>query len=80
MTIGGIWAATRAIFRGNIGIFAMEWFFPSLFIFIFLFAPKTNVWLKDEMQAPVKIDNIPIGIAFILHQYHLKSVTQYLKC
>ncbi|KJV77069.1 putative traG protein [Rickettsia hoogstraalii str. RCCE3] len=66
LTIGGIWAATRAIFRGNIGIFAMEWFFPSLFIFIFLFAPKANVWLKDEisMQAPVKIDNIPIGIAF----------------
>ncbi|WP_371220680.1 hypothetical protein ACA348_05620 [Orientia tsutsugamushi] len=24
LTIGGIWAATRAIFRGNIGIFAME--------------------------------------------------------
>lgn len=66
LTIGGIWAATRAIFRGNIGIFAMEWFFPSLFIFIFLFAPKANVWLKDEisMQAPVKIDNIPVGIAF----------------
>ncbi|XVN41417.1 MAG: conjugal transfer protein TraG N-terminal domain-containing protein [Rickettsia endosymbiont of Argas persicus] len=66
LTIGGIWAATRAIFRGNIGIFAMEWFFPSLFIFIFLFAPKANVWLKDEisMQAPVKIDNIPIGVAF----------------
>nr|WP_245968988.1 conjugal transfer protein TraG N-terminal domain-containing protein [Candidatus Rickettsia colombianensi] len=65
LTIGGIWAATRAIFRGNIGIFAMEWFFPSLFIFIFLFAPKANVWLKDEisMQAPVKIDNVPIGIA-----------------
>ncbi|EER22350.1 conjugal transfer protein TraG N-terminal domain-containing protein [Rickettsia endosymbiont of Ixodes scapularis] len=66
LTIGGIWAATRAIFRGNISIFAMEWFFPSLFIFIFLFAPKANIWLKDEisMQAPVKIDNIPIGIAF----------------
>ncbi|SPM44887.1 conjugal transfer protein TraG [Orientia tsutsugamushi] len=27
LTIGGIWAATRAIFRENIGIFAMEWFF-----------------------------------------------------
>ena len=65
VTIGGIWAATKAIFKGNIGIFALEWFFPSLFIFVFLFAPKANVWLKDEvsMQAPVKIDNIPIGIA-----------------
>ncbi|WP_410525777.1 conjugal transfer protein TraG N-terminal domain-containing protein [Rickettsia fournieri] len=65
LTIGGIWAATRAIFRGNIGIFAVEWFFPSFFIFVFLFAPKAKVWLKDEisMQAPVKIDNIPIGVA-----------------
>ncbi|WP_371222469.1 hypothetical protein ACA351_11870 [Orientia tsutsugamushi] len=27
LTIGGILAATRAIFRENIGIFAMEWFF-----------------------------------------------------
>ncbi|WP_371218392.1 conjugal transfer protein TraG [Orientia tsutsugamushi] len=61
LTIGGIWAATRAIFRGNIGIFAMEWFFPSIFIFTLLFAPKATVWLKDEvsMNAPVKVDNIP---------------------
>ncbi|WP_375319535.1 conjugal transfer protein TraG N-terminal domain-containing protein [Candidatus Tisiphia endosymbiont of Oplodontha viridula] len=66
LTLGGIWAATRAIFKGNIGIFAMEWFFPSFFIFIFLFTPKATIWLKDEvsMNAPVKIDNIPIGIAF----------------
>ncbi|UCM86398.1 MAG: conjugal transfer protein TraG N-terminal domain-containing protein [Rickettsia endosymbiont of Culicoides impunctatus] len=66
LTLGGIWAATRAIFKGNIGIFAMEWFFPSFFIFVLLFTPKATVWLKDElsMSAPVKIDNIPIGIAF----------------
>ncbi|MCC8399454.1 MAG: conjugal transfer protein TraG N-terminal domain-containing protein [Rickettsia endosymbiont of Platyusa sonomae] len=66
LTIGGIWAGTRAIFKGNIGIFAMEWFFPSFFIFIFLFTPKATVWLKDEvsMNAPMKVDNIPIGLAF----------------
>nr|WP_050755376.1 MULTISPECIES: conjugal transfer protein TraG N-terminal domain-containing protein [spotted fever group] len=66
LTIGGIWAGTRTIFKGNIGIFAMEWFFPSFFIFIFLFAPKATIWLKDEvsMSAPVKIDNIPSGVAF----------------
>lgn len=65
LTVGGIWAGTRAIFKGNIGIFAMEWFFPSFFIFIFLFSPKATVWLKDEvsMSAPVKIDNIPAGVA-----------------
>jgi conjugal transfer mating pair stabilization protein TraG len=66
LTVGGIWAGTRAIFKGNIGIFGMEWFFPSFFAFVFLFAPKANVWIKDEvtMNAPVKVDNIPIGIAF----------------
>ncbi|ALN41233.1 conjugal transfer protein TraG [Rickettsia rhipicephali] len=66
VSLGGIWAATRAIFKGNIGIFAMEWFFPSFFIFVLLFTPKATVWLKDEvsMSAAVKIDNIPIGIAF----------------
>ncbi|SPR08871.1 conjugal transfer protein TraG [Orientia tsutsugamushi] len=76
MTIGGIWAATRAIFRGNIGIFAMEWFFPSIFIFTLLFAPKSTVWLKDEvsMSAPVKVDNIPIGIAMFAS---LSSQTSY---
>nr|WP_325100674.1 conjugal transfer protein TraG N-terminal domain-containing protein [Rickettsia tamurae] len=39
--------------------------FPIFISFCFLFTPKTNVWLKDEisMQVPVKIDNIPIGIA-----------------
>ena len=65
LTIGGIWAGTRAIFKGNIGIFGMEWFFPSFFALIFLFAPKSSVWIKDEvtMNAPVKVDNIPIGIA-----------------
>ncbi|SPR11170.1 conjugal transfer protein TraG N-terminal domain-containing protein [Orientia tsutsugamushi] len=76
LTIGGIWAATRAIFRGNIGIFAMEWFFPSIFIFTLLFAPKSTVWLKDEvsMSAPVKVDNIPIGIAMFAS---LSSQTSY---
>ncbi|WP_342637666.1 conjugal transfer protein TraG [Orientia tsutsugamushi] len=76
LTIGGIWAATRAIFRGNIGIFAMEWFFPSIFIFTLLFAPKATVWLKDEvsMSAPVKVDNIPIGIAMFAS---LSSQTSY---
>ncbi|SPP24362.1 conjugal transfer protein TraG [Orientia tsutsugamushi] len=76
LTIGGIWAATRAIFRGNIGIFAMECFFPSIFIFTLLFAPKATVWLKDEvsMSAPVKVDNIPIGIAMFAS---LSSQTSY---
>ncbi|MCC8369575.1 MAG: conjugal transfer protein TraG N-terminal domain-containing protein, partial [Rickettsia endosymbiont of Oxypoda opaca] len=66
LSLGGIWAGTRAIFNGNIGIFAKEWFFPSFFILVFLFTPKATVWIKDEvaLNAPVKVDNIPIGVAF----------------
>nr|WP_238924670.1 conjugal transfer protein TraG N-terminal domain-containing protein [Orientia tsutsugamushi] len=41
-----------------------------------LFAPKATVWLKDEvsMSAPVKVDNIPIGIAMFAS---LSSQTSY---
>ncbi|WP_252831486.1 conjugal transfer protein TraG N-terminal domain-containing protein [Orientia tsutsugamushi] len=50
--------------------------FPSIFIFTLLFAPKSTVWLKDEvsMSAPVKVDNIPIGIAMFAS---LSSQTSY---
>nr|WP_232489002.1 conjugal transfer protein TraG N-terminal domain-containing protein [Orientia tsutsugamushi] len=53
-----------------------EWFFPSIFIFTLLFAPKSTVWLKDEvsMSAPVKVDNIPISIAMFAS---LSSQTSY---
>ncbi|KJV71668.1 hypothetical protein [Orientia tsutsugamushi] len=40
LTIGGIWAATRAIFRGNIGIFAMEWFFHRYLFLRYYLLPK----------------------------------------
>ncbi|KJV77012.1 putative traG protein [Rickettsia hoogstraalii str. RCCE3] len=37
LTIGGIWAATRAIFRGNIGILPWSGFFhPYLFLSFYL--------------------------------------------
>lgn len=66
MGLGALWAGMKAIFKGNITDFGMGWLFPSFFAFVFLFAPKASVWVKDEvsMSAPVKIDNIPIGIAF----------------
>lgn len=66
LTVGGLWAACRAIFKGNIGIFATQWFFPTFFLFVFMFVPKTTVWLKDEVaNQQYKIDNIPAGIAII---------------
>ncbi|WP_256621477.1 conjugal transfer protein TraG N-terminal domain-containing protein [Rickettsia sp. TH2014] len=66
LTVGGLWAACRAIFKGNIGIFATQWFFPTFFLFVFMFVPKTTVWLKDEVaNQQYKVDNIPAGIAII---------------
>lgn len=64
LTVGGLWAACRAIFKGNIGIFATQWFFPTFFLFVFMFVPKTTVWLKYEVaNQQYKVDNIPAGIA-----------------
>lgn len=66
LTVGGLWAACRAIFKGNIGIFATQWFFPTFFLFVLMFVPKTTVWLKDEVaNQQYKVDNIPAGIAII---------------
>ncbi|KJV77503.1 putative conjugative transfer protein TraG [Rickettsia hoogstraalii str. RCCE3] len=39
-------AATRAIFRGNIGIFAMEWFFSIFIYFIFYLLRKQMCGLR----------------------------------
>lgn len=66
MGLGATWAATKAIFKADLRDFSFNWLFPSLLAFIFLFSPKSTVWIKDEvtMSAPVKIDNIPFGIAF----------------
>ena len=47
MSLGAIWAATRAIFNTNIGMFGKEWFFPVFLSFTFLFTPKSNVLIID---------------------------------
>ena len=65
LTIGALWAGTRAIFHANIGIFGRQWFLPVFLAFTFLFAPKATVWIKDDLASTVyKIDNIPFAIAF----------------
>lgn len=68
MLIGGIWAATRAIFQANIGIFAKTWFIPSYAILSLMLVPKTTVNIVDEVDPIFKsdrVDNIPVGIALI---------------
>lgn len=63
--VGGVWAATRAIYHANIGIFGRQWFLPVFLAFTFLFTPKASVWIKDDLSGEnMKIDNIPFAIAF----------------
>jgi conjugal transfer mating pair stabilization protein TraG len=65
MTIGAIWAATRAIFNANIAMFGKEWFLPSFLLFTFLFSPKAMVHIHDDVtKKQYSVDNIPFAIAF----------------
>ena len=64
MSLGAVWAATYAIFQGNIGIFAKQWFFPSFLIFIFLFSPKAAVIINDDInRKQYAVANVPFAIA-----------------
>ncbi len=64
-TIGAIWAGGRALFKGNLAIFALDWMIPSFLVFALLFSPKATMWVHDEVSGyKSKVDNIPFGIAF----------------
>ena len=66
LTLGGIYAGIKATFHGDLAIIGKNWIIPSMIAFLLLFSPKTKVWIKDEvaLNAPVKIDHIPLGISF----------------
>ncbi len=66
LMLGGVYAAIKATFKGDIAIIGKHWMIPSIIVFLVLFSPKTTVWIKDEVTrtAPIKIDNIPFGISF----------------
>jgi conjugal transfer mating pair stabilization protein TraG len=66
MTLGGVYIGVKAIFQGDIALIGRNWMIPSAIVFLFLFSAKTTVWIKDEvsLNAPIKIDNIPLGISF----------------
>jgi conjugal transfer mating pair stabilization protein TraG len=66
--IGGLWAATVAISKGNVGIFAKTWFAPTFLLTALLFTPKTTVHIKDLVDRDSHyraIDNVPVGLALI---------------
>ena len=67
LSVGAVWASTRAIFNGNVGIFGKQWFMPSFLMLTLLFAPKVSVWIKDDVayNSPVKVDNIPFVIGAV---------------
>lgn len=69
LTLGGVYAAIKGLLKIDISFIGRDWLVPSLIIFTLLFAPKSTVWVKDNTAgtAPVKIDNIPIGISVFAH-------------
>ena len=69
LTLGGVYAAIKGLLKIDISFIGKDWLVPSLIIFTLLFAPKSTVWVKDNTEgtAPVKIDNIPIGISVFTH-------------
>lgn len=65
MTVGAVWAATRAIAGANIGIFGKQWFAPAFLSFALLFSPKVQVQIRDEARSmQYTVDNIPFAVAF----------------
>lgn len=66
MTLGGVYIGIKATFKGDLALIGRNWMIPSAITFLLLFAPKTTIWIKDEvaLNAPIRIKNIPIGISF----------------
>jgi conjugal transfer mating pair stabilization protein TraG len=68
MVIGGLWAALRAIYGGQMGILARDYFIPAYLILNIFLLPKTSVHIVDEVSSDFKyskVDHIPIGIAAV---------------
>ena len=68
LSIGGLWAVMRAVFGGNIGVFAKDWFVPSFFMVTLFLAPKTSVLVIDKVDPShviSKIDHVPAGLALV---------------
>jgi len=68
LIIGGFWAALRAIYGGNMGILARDYFIPAYLILNLLLLPKTSVHIVDEVSSDFKyskVDHVPIGIAAV---------------
>tara|TARA_B100000614_G_scaffold248686_1_gene256903 strand:+ start:2494 stop:5310 length:2817 start_codon:yes stop_codon:yes gene_type:complete len=68
LLVGGLWAALRAFYGYNVGIFGKQWFVPTFTILTLFFTPKSSVDIIDQANPGhtyQKVDNIPSGIALI---------------
>lgn len=82
--IGAIWAAVRAIWKSNVGIFGKSWFVPTYIMLSVLFIPKASIWIVDRTDPSFvarKVDNIPLGLAAIAGStstfcYHLTELIE----
>ncbi len=66
--IGAIWAAVRAIYQTNIGIFGKSWFVPTYIALSVLFIPKASLGIVDKVDPSFvarKVDNLPLGLVAI---------------
>lgn len=69
-TLGGVWAALRAIFGQNPSLFVRDWMLPTILIFNLLFVPRVTVNIVDNVDTfhhYMRIDNVPVGPALIGH-------------
>jgi conjugal transfer mating pair stabilization protein TraG len=68
LLIGTFWAATRAIFRYNVGIFGRDWFLPTYLALTLLFVPKASVNIIDPVDPRhhfSRVDHVPAGLALV---------------
>ena len=68
LTVGAVWAAVRAMWGANVGIFARDYFIPTYLILNLMLIPTTSVHIIDDVNPDFrysKVDNVPIGIAAV---------------
>lgn len=69
-TLGGIWAALRAIFGHNPSIFVRDWMLPTVLVFNLMFVPRVAVNILDNVDTfhhYIRVENVPVGPALIGH-------------
>lgn len=67
-SVGAIWAAVRAIWKTDVGLFGKSWFVPTYLVLSILLVPKSSINIIDNTDSGFvtrTIDHIPLGLAVI---------------